>query len=182
MSEISQRYRRIADTFTQRVREVPADKWDAPNPCEGWANRDVVKHLTEWVPALFASTWEQPMPSIPSADDDPVAAWSALDGWCQSCLDNPELAATVKDAPMGTMTFEDAFDMIALSDVVVHTWDLARGAGLDESLDPGEVERLLGGMSQLPDEMRGDFFGPKVELGPGASDQDRMLGFSGRRP
>jgi hypothetical protein len=53
--------------------------------------------------------------------------------------------------------------MIALSDVVVHTWDLARGAGLDETLEPSEVQRLLAGMSQLPDEMRGDFFGPRVD-------------------
>jgi len=182
VSEISERYRTAADTFGDRVREVPADRWDAANPCEGWKNRDVVKHLVEWVPALFASTWELPMPSIPSADQDPVAAWGALDAWCQSCLDNAALSAAVKDAPMGSMSFEDAFEMIALSDVVVHTWDLARGAGLDETLEPREVQRLLAGMSQLPDEMRGEFFGPKVELGPEASDQDRMLGYSGRHP
>jgi len=182
MSEISQRYRKVADTFTARVSEVPADKWDAANPCEGWTNRDVVTHLVEWVPALFASTWELPMPSIPSADQDPVAAWGALDAWCQSCLDDPALAKTERDGNLGRKTFEDAFDMIALSDVVVHTWDLARGAGLDETLEPGEVQRLLAGMSQLPDEMRGDFFGPKVELGPDATDQDRMLGYSGRHP
>jgi uncharacterized protein (TIGR03086 family) len=182
MSEISQRYRKVADTFTARVGEVPADKWDAPNPCEGWVNRDVVIHLVEWVPAFFGGTWELTPPAMPSAKDDPVAAWAALDAWCQSCLDDPALAKAERDAPMGRKTFEDAFEMIALSDVVVHTWDLARGAGLDETLDAGEVARLLAGMSQLPDEMRGDFFGPKVELGDGASDQDRMLGFSGRRP
>ena len=182
MSEISQRYRMAADRFGARVNEVPADKWDAPNPCEGWTNRDVVKHLAEWVPSLFASTWELPVPAMPSADEDPVAAWNSLDAWCQSSLDDETLAKTERDAPMGRMTFEDAFDMIALSDVVVHTWDLARGAGLDETLEPAEVARLLAGMSQLPDEMRGDFFGPKVELGPDATDQDRMLGFSGRRP
>jgi uncharacterized protein (TIGR03086 family) len=182
MSEISQRYRTVANTFTARVREVPAEKWDAPNPCAGWTNRDVVKHLAEWVPAFFAGTWELPAPTLPSADDDPVAAWTALDAWCQSCLDDAALASSERDAPMGRKSFEDAFDMIALSDVVIHTWDLARGAGLDETLDADEVRRLLDGMSNLPDEMRGDFFGAKVELGAGASDQDRMLGYSGRRP
>ncbi|MEY2473095.1 MAG: hypothetical protein QOK28_2424 [Actinomycetota bacterium] len=182
MSQISDRYRNVAAAFSARAREVPADKWDAPNPCEGWTNRDVVKHLAEWVPAMFASTWELPMPTIPSADDDPVAAWEATNEFCQSCLDDAALASSERETPMGTKTFEDAFEMIALSDVVIHTWDLARGAGLDETLDAGEVERLLGGMAQLPDEMRGDFFGPKHELGPDATDQDRMLGYSGRRP
>jgi uncharacterized protein (TIGR03086 family) len=181
VSEISERYRKAADRFGERVREVAADKWDAPNPCAGWTNRDVVKHLVEWVPAFFAGTWELTPPALPSADD-PLAAWSALDAWCQSSLDDAALAKTERDAPMGRMSFEDAFAMIALSDVVVHTWDLARGAGLDETLDPDEVARLLAGMSQLPDEARGDFFGPKVELGDDASDQDRMLGFSGRHP
>jgi hypothetical protein len=60
--------------------------------------------------------------------------------------------------------------------------DLARGAGLDETLDEDEVRRLLAGMSQLPDEMRGDFFGPKIELGDDADDQSRMLAYSGRKP
>lgn len=182
MSEIADRYRKIAADFTARVHAVPADKWDAPNPCEGWTNRDVVKHLAEWVPPMFASTWELEMPTIPSADDDPVGAWDATNAFCQSCLDDPTLASSVRDTPMGTKTFEDAFDMIALSDVVVHTWDLARGAGLDETLDPDAVQRLLGGMAELPDEMRGEFFGPKIDLGDDATDQDRMLGYSGRRP
>jgi uncharacterized protein (TIGR03086 family) len=182
VSEISDRYRKVAATFDARVKEVPADKWDAPNPCEGWANRDVVKHLAEWVPAFFGGTFGLTPPAIPSADEDPVAAWEALNAWCQSTLDDEAIANTERDTPMGTKTFEDAFDMIALSDVVVHTWDLARGAGLDETLDAGEVQRLLDGMSNLPDEMRGDFFGPKIELGEGADDQSRMLAYSGRRP
>jgi uncharacterized protein (TIGR03086 family) len=183
MSEIAERYRKAAAAFTARVNDVPADKWDAPNPCEGWKNRDVVKHLAEWIPPMFASTWGLDAPTIPSADDDPVGAWAATDAFCQSCLDDATLASTVRDTPMGmAMSFEDAFDMIALSDVVVHTWDLARGAGLDERLDPGEVQRLLGGMRDLPEEMRGEWFGPKIELGPDATDQDRMLAFSGRHP
>jgi uncharacterized protein (TIGR03086 family) len=82
---------------------------------------------------------------------------------------------------MGNMTFEDAFAMIALSDVVIHTWDLARATGLDETLDPDEVQGLIAGMSQLSDEMRGDFFGPKVDVSDDADDQTKMLAYSGRK-
>lgn len=181
MSEISERYRRAAARFGECVRDVPVDKWDAPTPCEGWVARDVVRHLGEWIPAFFASTWELTTPAVPSADDDPVATWEATDAWCQSCLEDAALAASKRDAPMGNMSFEDAFAMIALSDVVIHTWDLARAVGLDETLDADEVARLSAGMAQLPDEARGDFFGPKIEVGDDADDQTRMLAYSGRR-
>jgi uncharacterized protein (TIGR03086 family) len=180
MSEIADRYRKVAARFSERVRAVPADKWDAPTPCEGWVTRDVVKHLAEWVPSMFASTWGLSMPVIPSADDDPVAAWEAVDAFCQTSLDDAELSQTVKDTPMGTMSFEDAFAMIALSDVVIHTWDLARGAGLDDTLDPGELERLTA-MKDLPAEVRGEWFGPLVEVPDDADLQTKVLAYSGRR-
>ena len=52
MSDIANRYRRVAATFTERVRAVPQDAWEWPAPCEGWVARDVVRHLVEWVPAF----------------------------------------------------------------------------------------------------------------------------------
>ena len=42
---------RPSPVFTERVRGVPPDAWDNPAPCEGWAARDVVRHLVEWFPA-----------------------------------------------------------------------------------------------------------------------------------
>ncbi len=182
MREISERYRCVAGTFGDRVREVPADAWDSPTPCPGWAARDVVRHLVDWVPSYFGGTWGLTAPPMPSVDDDPASAWDGLNTFLQSSLDDAALATSIRDTPMGTMSFEDAFAMIALSDVVIHTWDLARAVGLDETLDPAEVRGLLAAMKDLTPELRGDFFAPAVELGEGASDQDRMLAYSGRRP
>ena len=182
MSDISDRYKTVAAAFGERVRQVPEDRWDAPTPCDGWVARDVVRHLAEWVPAFFCGTWDLETPAIPSADVDPVGAWEVTDAFCQSCLDDPALASSTRETPVGTKSFEGAFEMIALSDVVIHTWDLARATGLDETLEPAEVRRLLAGMSNLPDEMRGDFFGPKIELLDDADDQSKMLAYSGRRP
>lgn len=45
MSEIADRYARLADAFTDRIRSTPGDLWDAPSPCEGWTARDVVAHV-----------------------------------------------------------------------------------------------------------------------------------------
>lgn len=45
MSEIAERYRKVAADFTRRVDAVPDDAWDNPTPCDGWVARDVVGHL-----------------------------------------------------------------------------------------------------------------------------------------
>ena len=46
MSEITERYARITDQFSERMRGVAPGDWDNPSPCEGWTARDVVGHLT----------------------------------------------------------------------------------------------------------------------------------------
>src|SRR3954452_14479659 len=74
MSEITERYERITGQFTERVRAVPAADWDNPSPCEGWTARDVVGHLTEWIPGFFGSQGVD-FPPVPSVKDDPVGAW-----------------------------------------------------------------------------------------------------------
>ncbi|MHC3366308.1 maleylpyruvate isomerase N-terminal domain-containing protein [Rhodococcus aetherivorans] len=40
-------YRELAAKFTTRVEAVPADRWDAPSPCEGWTARDVLRHVVD---------------------------------------------------------------------------------------------------------------------------------------
>ncbi|MFP5322574.1 MAG: maleylpyruvate isomerase N-terminal domain-containing protein, partial [Acidimicrobiia bacterium] len=77
MSEISERYERITGQFSDRVRGVAAGDWDRPSPCEGWRARDVVGHLTEWIPGFFGAQGVA-FPPIPSVADDPVGAWEAV--------------------------------------------------------------------------------------------------------
>ncbi|MGB9377578.1 MAG: maleylpyruvate isomerase N-terminal domain-containing protein [Mycobacteriales bacterium] len=47
MSEASDRYRRLAAHFTQRVCAVPPDRRDEPSPCQGWSTRDVLRHMID---------------------------------------------------------------------------------------------------------------------------------------
>jgi uncharacterized protein (TIGR03086 family) len=73
--------------------------------------------------------------------------------------------------------------MIVLGDVVVHTWDLARAAGLDEKLDPDEVHGMLEGMLPMDDMLRqSGQFGPRVEVPDDADEQTRLIAFTGRQP
>ncbi len=42
---------------------------------------------------------------------------------------------------MGKSTFEELVGSFGVGDVLVHTWDLSRATGQDETLDPTEVSR-----------------------------------------
>jgi uncharacterized protein (TIGR03086 family) len=75
--------------------------------------------------------------------------------------------------------------MIVVGDVFIHTWDLARATGLDESLDADQVQRMLDSMGSIPDEVlrTGGMFGPRIDVPADADDQTKLLAFRelGRR-
>jgi uncharacterized protein (TIGR03086 family) len=183
MTEQSERFRKVSAQFTQRVREVPADAWENPAPCEGWVARDVVRHLVDWLSDFFFDRWGIEHPDRPSVDDDPAGAWEAISATFQQALDDPAVATRSADTPMGPQTFEQAVSMICTSDVFLHTWDLARAAGLDERLDPDEVHTMLIGMEPLDAVLRSSgHYGPRVEVADDADEQTRLIAFIGRQP
>jgi hypothetical protein len=91
---------------------------------------------------------------------------------------------------MGRMTVAQHVDGVVSTDLVLHAWDLARAAGLDDAMDPAEVERMWPSIEHIPDEMRIPehfgpgvvVFGPEVAVPATASKQDRLLGKIGRDP
>ena len=183
MSDIAQRYRKVAGGFGDRVRAVPADAWDAPAPCEGWVARDVVGHLVEWLPAYFFQTWDIEPPAAPTVAEDPAGAWFALDRTIQEALDDPAVAGREAETRFGPATFESQVDMICTGDVLIHTWDLARATGLDERLDPDEVRAFLQGAEPMDEALRqSGHYGPKVPVPDDADEQTRLLAFLGRQP
>ena len=183
MSDVSSRYRKVADQFGARVDAVPAAAWDNPTPCEGWVARDIVRHMAEWMPALFLASVGAPLPELPPVDADPAATWRALDQALQAALDDPEVATRQVTTPVGAFSVTDAIGQFGLSDVLVHTWDLARATGLDEALDPAEVARLLDGLAEVGDALeQSGHYGPRVPVPDDADDQTRALALMGRGP
>lgn len=181
MTEISDRFRRFAAAFTEKVEGVPDGAWEHPAPCEGWVARDVVRHLCEWIPGLLSSAYGLTPLAAPSVDDDPVGAWAALRDWIEAALDDPQVAAREADLPPGRMALGPAVDMIVTGDVFLHTWDLAHATGQDERLDPDEVHRAYEGMLPLDDVLRqSGHYGPKVEVPDDADEQTKLLAFIGR--
>src|SRR5207342_441228 len=70
---------------------------------------------------------------------------------------------------------------VALSDLLLHTWDVAKASGQDATMPEGLPETaddLIRG--KFTDEQRKGLFKPEVELGPDASAQDKLLAYAGR--
>lgn len=177
-------HRRIAGVFTERVRGVAAGGWDAPAPCEGWVARDVVRHLVEWFPEFLKSGAGIALPKGPSVDDDPVGAWTVHSEAVQALLDDPATAGkTLSNPHIGDVPLDAAVDQFYTSDVFMHTWDLSRATGQDETLDPEKCRRLLTGMEPIDEVLRGSGqYGPKVAVPADADAQTRLLAFIGRQP
>jgi len=184
MSSAADEHRTIAGAFTERVHGVPPGAWDNPAPCEGWVARDVVRHLVEWFPAFLKAGAGVALPEGPSVDEDPVAAWTVHSQGVQALLDDPATADRVlSDRHVGEVPLDQAVDRFYTADVFMHTWDLARATGQDESLDPGKCAELLEGMLPLDDLLRrSGQYGPRVDVPETADVQTRLLAFIGRTP
>jgi uncharacterized protein (TIGR03086 family) len=177
-------HRRVAGTFTERVRGVAPDDWDNPAPPEGWVARDVVRHLVEWFPGFLRAGTGIDLPHGPSVDEDPQAAWTTHSDAVQALLDDPATPGRVLENPhIGSVPLDQAIDQFYTADVFLHTWDLARATGQDERLDPEKCAVMLAGMLPMDDVLRqSGQYGPRVEVPEDADVQTRLLAFIGRRP
>jgi uncharacterized protein (TIGR03086 family) len=178
------RHTEVADGFSKRVLGVPADRWDAAAPVDGWVARDVVRHLVTWFPGFLEAGTGTRLPAGPSVDEDPVEAWLTQAAAVQELLDDPASGDRVLTNPhLGEVPLPQAVDRFYTADVFMHTWDLARATGQDETLDEGMCRALLEGMRPMDELLRSSGqYGPRVDVPPDAPVQHQMLGFIGRRP
>jgi uncharacterized protein (TIGR03086 family) len=182
MSERSDRYRRLAHNVTDKIRSVPEDRWASASPCPGWSARDLVRHLVE-TQGMFAGFVGRTIEPGPDVDSDPLGAWVAASGQMQTLLDDPETAARAFQGFSGATTLGEAVDLFLCFDLDVHGWDLSRAAGLDDRIDPAELNRLWQSVEAFGDQIRSEgAFGPPVSVSPQASEQDKLLAHLGRDP
>jgi uncharacterized protein (TIGR03086 family) len=182
MTQTADRIRKLSDAFEKKVDAVPADRWSSPSPCEGWDARGVVRHVVD-VHGMLIKPTGRPLSPAPSVDDDPAGAYRAARSDVEAVLDDPALAGTEYDGMFGKTQVERTIDDFLGFDLVVHGWDLARAAGLDDTIDETEIDRISAQADKLGDAMRSSgAFGPEVKVPDGASPQDRLLGRLGRNP
>ena len=178
----AERHRQVGLLFTDRVRGTPS--WDTPTPVADWVARDIVRHLTQWLSGFVSAGAAIELPSGPSVDDDPVAAWQIHCAAVQAMLDDPATAERVLANPhVGALPLDRAIDQFYTPDVFMHTWDLARATGQEDRLDPDFCAQLLAGMEQMEEAIRSSgHYGARVEVPADADPQTKLLGFIGRDP
>lgn len=178
-------YREVAARFTALVAGVPDDAtWARRSPVAEWSARDVVRHLVEWIPGFLSGGAAVVLPQGPDVDRDPLGAWRTLSDGVQAVLDDPASASTVLRNPhVGEVPLPAAISQFFTSDVFLHSWDLARATGQDDTLDPGRCARMVEGMAPYDELLRSSGqYGPKVDVPADADPQTRLLAFIGRDP
>jgi uncharacterized protein (TIGR03086 family) len=79
------------------------------------------------------------------------------------------------------MPAEQMIGRLTCTDVLVHTWDLARAVGGDETLDADAVAGAFSGLKPMDAMIRmPGVFGPKVDAPSDADEQTEFLTFLGR--
>lgn len=180
MSEVSDRYAVIARNFTTRLAGVRPDRWSSPSPCADWTARDVVAHVVDAHHRVLAIL-EKSQPPVVAPDDDVTAKWSVATGAMSAAVDDRQNEPRVIKTMFGDVPFGWLVSRLICTDTLIHTWDLSRATGQDESLDPSAVATATELLVPLDDTLRRPGgFAPKIEPAPDADAQTRLLNFCGR--
>jgi uncharacterized protein (TIGR03086 family) len=179
-NEVIDRITTLVNGFDARVASASADSWGNAAPCEGWTARDVVTHVGNNLLRLGAGLQGQEAREI-GADEDIVAAWGEAKSTFLTGITTGDLS-TPLPGPFGPMPAEQMIGRLVSTDVLVHTWDLARATGGDESLPEDAVAGAYSGLKPMDAMIRQPgVFGPKIDAPEGADLQTEFLCFLGRQ-
>lgn len=181
-------HRRALAEFGRRVHAVGTDQWGCPTPCKEWEVRNLVNHLVAeqlWVPPLLAGKRVADLGDGFAAGDvlgsDPVAVWDVAAAAAREAFGAAgALARTVHLSYADRPAEEYAREMIF--DLVVHSWDLAKGISVDDTVDPGLVEAVYASIEPDTDLAASGLFDDPVPVPEEADEQTRLIAFTGRTP
>ncbi|MFE5888468.1 TIGR03086 family metal-binding protein [Streptomyces sp. NPDC002285] len=169
---------------------VTDEQLSAPTPCPEMAVRNLLGHLLG-LSVAFRDAARKDLG--PTTDTDPGSVVPDVGpGWREELpkvLDELGEVWRAPDAWTG-MTRAGGIDLpgavagaVAVDELVIHAWDLARATGQDYAPDPAALQAshdfLL---ASVDDPGRGSIFGPVVPVPAGAPLLDRAVGLSGRDP
>jgi uncharacterized protein (TIGR03086 family) len=186
MSENLRNYVKSIYGFDHVLRLMPEKALTRKAPCAGWTGKDVIEHAIGGVKMVqsFAATGKGPK-SPPKLGPDPKGAWAKLRDATLAALDQPGALQAMVNEPFGpdfgSMPMDDFLPVMG-ADLIVHAWDLARTAKVDEQLDPALCKITMATWKGLPEAVLRSpgFFDPAVKSVKGADAQTRMLNFLGR--
>ena len=115
-------------------------------------------------------------------DEDIAVAWAEARDAFTAGITTGDLS-TPLPGPFGPMPAEQLIGRLISTDILVHTWDLARATGGDETLDQDACERAYSGLKPMDAMIRQPgVFGPQGRRNPAGADiQTEFLSFLGRQ-
>jgi uncharacterized protein (TIGR03086 family) len=174
--------------FGRRVHAVGVDQWGCPTPCTDWEVRNLVNHLVSeqlWVPPLLAGKRVADLGAGFAAGDllgdDPAAVWDAAAAAAAAAFAEPGALERIVHLSYADRPGEEyAREMIF--DLVVHSWDLARGISADDTLDPGLVEAVYASIEPDTGLTASGLFDQPVPVPADSDEQTKLIAFTGRKP
>lgn len=169
------------DWTAKTVAGVVPGQLAAPTPCAEWNVRALLDHLIggTW---MFAAAIGGPAGDDPAAPD--AERFRAGADALLTTLREPGALDRTAQLPIGPVPGA-AMVGVAMLDVVVHGWDIARATGQDTAVPGPLAETVLGFATETvgPD-MRGPdgYFAEAVTVADRASSIDRLVAFLGRQP
>jgi uncharacterized protein (TIGR03086 family) len=181
--------RRLGDL----VGDIPDELLDAPTPCPAYTLGDLVDHVGG---AALAFTGAATKDRGDATSQGPSGDASRLsDDWrTRIPRDLAALADAWRDPDAWTgMTKAGGVELpgevaglVALDELVVHGWDVARAMGQSYDCDAPSLEAVHAFVSQFSEpgqeEARAGLFGPVVDVPEDAPLVDRLIGLTGRDP
>jgi uncharacterized protein (TIGR03086 family) len=182
-----------AGRMAELISAVPAERLDAPTPCPAYSRGDLVEHVGGLCGA-FTEAAEKDVGESTSQGPSGDASRLADDWRSRIPLQLDALAHAWRDPSAWTgMTKAGGVDLpgevaglVALNELVVHGWDVARAIGRPYDGDEPSLHAVHGFVAQFAgpghEAEREGLFGPVVDVPPDAPLLDRVIGLSGRDP
>jgi uncharacterized protein (TIGR03086 family) len=175
-----------AGRMARLVEGVPEDALGRPTPCSDWTVGDLLDHIAGSALAFTAAAAKKPLDGAPN-----VSAANLDADWRTSIPRRLDaLAEAWSDAGTWTgMTAAGGVDLpgevagvVALDELVIHGWDLAKATGQEPGYDGPELEAVHQMVEQFRSGGIEGIFGPQVEVDEDAPQLDRIVGLAGRDP
>lgn len=180
MNSTAQQYAAANQALEAVLDAVPADRWSGPSPCEGWATRDVVRHMVETQREFFTGRGLD-IGAAPDLGDDPAAAWRRHAERVLELVRDDGVVTTGYDGYFGPSTVGATLAQFYVWDMLVHRWDVATSAGLDADLTDAELDRIDQGADSFGENLHMEgICKPAVDTPADAAREVRLLARLGR--
>jgi uncharacterized protein (TIGR03086 family) len=180
-----------ARRMTDLITAVPDDLLTAPTPCTESTLGDLIDHIGGFAIA-FTNAAKKDFGEGGSQGPSANAANLGADWRTRIPRDLAALAEAWRDPSAWTgMTKAGGLDfpgevvgVIALDELVVHGWDIARASGQPYECEPELIAAATEFVKPLAEEgfPREGLFGPQVPVPADAPPLDRLIGLTGRDP